>query len=77
MAASVTPVSARIPAARNGTIRRMTCSIEVSTPKSFSAMARRALIPDMLNAAAPSMKCTRQKISSGGNLGATSLSNSM
>ena len=38
---SVTPVSARMPAARNGTIKRMTCSMEVFTPKSVSAMARK------------------------------------
>ncbi|MNC71161.1 hypothetical protein D3C75_1220500 [compost metagenome] len=77
MASSVTPLSARMPAARNGTIRRMTCSIEVLMPKSVSAIALRALIPDMLKAAAPSMKCTRQNSSSGGIRGAASLTSSM
>ncbi|MNV93610.1 hypothetical protein D3C71_1883210 [compost metagenome] len=55
----------------------MTCSMEVFTPKSVSAMARRALIPDMLNAAAPSMKCTRQNNSIGGMRGAASLTSIM
>ena len=66
------PLSARMPAARNGTIMRITCSIEVLTPKSVSAIARSALIPDILNAAAPSMKCTRQNSSMGGMAGAVS-----
>ena len=71
------PLSARMPAAKNGTIRCITCSVEVFTPKSVSAIARRALIPDMLKAAAPSMKCTRQNSSMGGSFGAASLTSSM
>ncbi|MNW18491.1 hypothetical protein D3C71_2180750 [compost metagenome] len=66
-----------MPAARNGTIRRITCSIEVLMPKSVSAIARKALIPDMLKAAAPSMKCTRQNNSIGGMRGAASFTSSM
>ncbi|MOA57261.1 hypothetical protein D3C78_1814070 [compost metagenome] len=51
--------------------------MEVFTPKSVSAIARSALMPDMLKAAAPSMKCTRQNSSSGGTLGADSFTSSM
>ncbi|MNF19023.1 hypothetical protein D3C80_2234800 [compost metagenome] len=61
-----------MPPARNGTISFITCSIEVFTPKSFSAMARSALIPDMLKATAPSMKWMRQNSSMGGRRGAAS-----
>src|SRR5471032_2433099 len=77
MAWSVTPVSARMPAARNGTIKRITCSMEVFTPKLVSAIARKALMLDMLNAAALSMKSTRQNSSIGGIRGAASLTSNM
>ena len=39
--------------------------------------AETRLIPDMLKAAAPNMKCTRQNSSSGGTFGAASLTSSM
>ena len=49
-------LSARIPAARNGTISRNTSSTGRGSPSSASAIARSAFMLDMVKAALPSIK---------------------